>query len=179
MGLLFSWNAWNSTAAWIGSQQKCITLKNMKSFACHGYAAKIWMNEPWCLFSSVPQPCSGNSTRERSAYLLRQHGEKKECPLTKETEPCKLNDNCFHYSYNITGDCMHLSVELAKKTYFEQDSMNLIFTSLIHEATSCFSWWHLSLQIGVPVSSVTEQCAEMASKPVCWTVCAVMVNLSI
>lgn len=50
-----------------------------------------------------PQPCSGNGTRERSAYVLRQPGAGKECPLTKETEACKLNSNCFHYSYNITG----------------------------------------------------------------------------
>uniref|UniRef100_A0A7N5ZTZ2 Thrombospondin type-1 domain-containing protein 7A n=1 Tax=Anabas testudineus TaxID=64144 RepID=A0A7N5ZTZ2_ANATE len=49
-----------------------------------------------------PCPCSGNSTRERNAYLLRQPGEQKECPPTKEIEPCKLNSNCFHYSYNIT-----------------------------------------------------------------------------
>uniref|UniRef100_A0A669DZB4 Thrombospondin type-1 domain-containing protein 7A n=1 Tax=Oreochromis niloticus TaxID=8128 RepID=A0A669DZB4_ORENI len=47
-------------------------------------------------------PCPLNSTRERSAYPLRQPGEKKECPPTKETEPCKLNRNCFHYTYNIT-----------------------------------------------------------------------------
>lgn len=54
-------------------------------------------------FFFFPQPCSGNSTRERSAYVLRQPGAGKECPPTKETEPCKLNSNCFHYSYNITG----------------------------------------------------------------------------
>lgn len=50
------------------------------------------------------QPCSGNSTRERSAYPIRQPGERKECPPTEETEICKLNSNCFHYSYNITGE---------------------------------------------------------------------------
>ncbi|TMS18078.1 Thrombospondin type-1 domain-containing protein 7A [Larimichthys crocea] len=49
-----------------------------------------------------PQPCSGNSTRERTAYPLRQPGDGKVCPPTKETEPCKQNSNCFHYSYNIT-----------------------------------------------------------------------------
>ncbi|XP_042362737.1 thrombospondin type-1 domain-containing protein 7A [Plectropomus leopardus] len=56
----------------------------------------------WGAWSPCPLPCSGNSTRERSAYPLRQPGEEKECPSTKETESCKLNSNCFHYSYNIT-----------------------------------------------------------------------------
>lgn len=56
----------------------------------------------WGAWSPCPLPCSENSTRERSAYPLRQPGEKKECPPTKETEPCKLNRNCFHYTYNIT-----------------------------------------------------------------------------
>ncbi|XP_026204991.1 thrombospondin type-1 domain-containing protein 7A isoform X2 [Anabas testudineus] len=56
----------------------------------------------WGAWSPCALPCSGNSTRERNAYLLRQPGEQKECPPTKEIEPCKLNSNCFHYSYNIT-----------------------------------------------------------------------------
>ncbi|XP_034456122.1 thrombospondin type-1 domain-containing protein 7A [Hippoglossus hippoglossus] len=56
----------------------------------------------WGTWSSCELPCSGNSTRERSAYPLRQPGEEKECPPTTETEACKLNSNCFHYSYNIT-----------------------------------------------------------------------------
>ncbi|XP_039676768.1 thrombospondin type-1 domain-containing protein 7A [Perca fluviatilis] len=56
----------------------------------------------WGAWSPCPLPCSGNSTRERSASPLRQPGEEKECPPTKETELCKLNSNCFHYSYNIT-----------------------------------------------------------------------------
>ncbi|XP_013765928.1 thrombospondin type-1 domain-containing protein 7A-like [Pundamilia nyererei] len=56
----------------------------------------------WGAWSPCPLPCSENSTRERSAYPLRQPGEKKECPPTEETEPCKLNRNCFHYTYNIT-----------------------------------------------------------------------------
>ncbi|XP_031134376.1 thrombospondin type-1 domain-containing protein 7A isoform X3 [Sander lucioperca] len=56
----------------------------------------------WGAWSPCPLPCRGNSTRERSASPLRQPGEEKECPPTKETELCKLNSNCFHYSYNIT-----------------------------------------------------------------------------
>ncbi|XP_067467764.1 thrombospondin type-1 domain-containing protein 7A [Thunnus thynnus] len=56
----------------------------------------------WEAWSPCPLPCSGNSSRERSAYPLRQPGERKECPPTTETEPCRLNSNCFHYSYNIT-----------------------------------------------------------------------------
>uniref|UniRef100_A0A3P8VNT9 Thrombospondin type-1 domain-containing protein 7A n=1 Tax=Cynoglossus semilaevis TaxID=244447 RepID=A0A3P8VNT9_CYNSE len=56
----------------------------------------------WEAWSPCALPCGGNSTRERSAFPLRQPGEGKECPHTKEMEPCKLNSNCFHYSYNIT-----------------------------------------------------------------------------
>uniref|UniRef100_A0A8C2WQS4 Thrombospondin type-1 domain-containing protein 7A n=1 Tax=Cyclopterus lumpus TaxID=8103 RepID=A0A8C2WQS4_CYCLU len=56
----------------------------------------------WGAWIPCPLPCSGNSTRERSAYPLRQPGEEKECPPTQETELCRLNSNCFHYSYNIT-----------------------------------------------------------------------------
>uniref|UniRef100_A0A665WD16 Thrombospondin type-1 domain-containing protein 7A n=1 Tax=Echeneis naucrates TaxID=173247 RepID=A0A665WD16_ECHNA len=49
-----------------------------------------------------PCPCNANNTRERKAYPLRQPGKEKKCPPTKETEPCKLNSNCYHYSFNIT-----------------------------------------------------------------------------
>uniref|UniRef100_H3CL39 Thrombospondin type-1 domain-containing protein 7A n=1 Tax=Tetraodon nigroviridis TaxID=99883 RepID=H3CL39_TETNG len=56
----------------------------------------------WGGWSSCPLPCHVNSTRRRSAYLLRQPGAEKVCPPTEETEPCTLNSNCFHYSYNIT-----------------------------------------------------------------------------
>uniref|UniRef100_A0A8C6SEY4 Thrombospondin type-1 domain-containing protein 7A n=1 Tax=Neogobius melanostomus TaxID=47308 RepID=A0A8C6SEY4_9GOBI len=56
----------------------------------------------WSAWSPCPLPCNSNSTRQRSAYPLRQPGEGKECPPTTETEPCKHNTNCFHYSYNIT-----------------------------------------------------------------------------
>ncbi|XP_069032136.1 thrombospondin type-1 domain-containing protein 7A [Embiotoca jacksoni] len=56
----------------------------------------------WGAWSPCPLPCNENSTRERSAFSLRQPGEEKECPSTKETESCKLNSNCFHYFYNIT-----------------------------------------------------------------------------
>src|SRR4029434_4712586 len=50
------------------------------------------------------QPCSGDTTRERSATPIRQPGEDKQCPSTTEKEPCALNGNCFTYSYNITGN---------------------------------------------------------------------------
>ncbi|XP_077362253.1 thrombospondin type-1 domain-containing protein 7A-like [Festucalex cinctus] len=56
----------------------------------------------WGAWSPCPLPCNGNITRERRAYPIRQPGEDKECPPTTETEPCKLNSNCFHHSYNIT-----------------------------------------------------------------------------
>uniref|UniRef100_A0A3Q2QQS7 Thrombospondin type-1 domain-containing protein 7A n=1 Tax=Fundulus heteroclitus TaxID=8078 RepID=A0A3Q2QQS7_FUNHE len=56
----------------------------------------------WGSWSACPLPCSENSTRARVAFPLRKPGKEKKCPPTKETEPCKINSNCFHYSYNIT-----------------------------------------------------------------------------
>ncbi|XP_066531411.1 thrombospondin type-1 domain-containing protein 7A [Hoplias malabaricus] len=56
----------------------------------------------WSSWSRCPLPCSVNSTRERTARPIRQPGESKQCPPTTEREPCTLNTNCFHYSYNIT-----------------------------------------------------------------------------
>uniref|UniRef100_A0A665WC55 Thrombospondin type-1 domain-containing protein 7A n=1 Tax=Echeneis naucrates TaxID=173247 RepID=A0A665WC55_ECHNA len=56
----------------------------------------------WEAWSPCALPCNANNTRERKAYPLRQPGKEKKCPPTKETEPCKLNSNCYHYSFNIT-----------------------------------------------------------------------------
>ncbi|XP_043995053.1 thrombospondin type-1 domain-containing protein 7A isoform X3 [Gambusia affinis] len=56
----------------------------------------------WGAWSACPLPCSENSTRVRTAFPLRKPGKEKKCPPTKEAEPCKINSNCFHYSYNIT-----------------------------------------------------------------------------
>ncbi|XP_068603077.1 thrombospondin type-1 domain-containing protein 7A [Brachionichthys hirsutus] len=56
----------------------------------------------WGAWSPCPLPCNGNHSRGRTARTLRQPGQDKSCPPNKETEPCKHNSNCFHYSYNIT-----------------------------------------------------------------------------
>ncbi|XP_031644645.1 thrombospondin type-1 domain-containing protein 7A [Oncorhynchus kisutch] len=56
----------------------------------------------WGAWSSCSLPCNKISTRDRTAYPVRQPGEGKLCPNTTETEPCSLNSNCYHYSYNIT-----------------------------------------------------------------------------
>uniref|UniRef100_A0A8C6PXE4 Thrombospondin type-1 domain-containing protein 7A n=1 Tax=Nothobranchius furzeri TaxID=105023 RepID=A0A8C6PXE4_NOTFU len=56
----------------------------------------------WGAWSPCPLPCTQNQTRERVAYPIRKPGKDKTCPPTTETESCKLNSNCFHYSYNIT-----------------------------------------------------------------------------
>lgn len=51
------------------------------------------------------KPCNVNSTRRRTASPLRQPGDDgKQCPSTTERETCILNTNCYHYSYNITGN---------------------------------------------------------------------------
>uniref|UniRef100_A0A8C7YN61 Thrombospondin, type I, domain containing 7Aa n=1 Tax=Oryzias sinensis TaxID=183150 RepID=A0A8C7YN61_9TELE len=62
----------------------------------------------WGSWSPCPLPCSENRTRERTAFPLRQPGNNKTCPPTTATEPCKMNSNCFHYSYNITGEYLFL-----------------------------------------------------------------------
>uniref|UniRef100_A0A8B9KDM6 Thrombospondin type-1 domain-containing protein 7A n=1 Tax=Astyanax mexicanus TaxID=7994 RepID=A0A8B9KDM6_ASTMX len=56
----------------------------------------------WSPWSRCPLPCNANNTREKKASPIRQPGESKQCPPTTEKEPCTLNTNCFHYSYNIT-----------------------------------------------------------------------------
>ncbi|KAM6958811.1 LOW QUALITY PROTEIN: thrombospondin type-1 domain-containing protein 7A [Aplochiton taeniatus] len=56
----------------------------------------------WSSWTQCPLPCNADSSRERSAHPIRQPGQGKQCPPTTETETCKLNSNCFHYSYNIT-----------------------------------------------------------------------------
>ena len=118
------------------------------------------------MISSASQPCSGNSTRERSAYPLRQPGEEKECPPTTETEPCKLNSNCFHYSYNITGETP-TERQTTCRNVASEFSGNIDLLLMKPPPP---------LQIGVPVSWATVQCVETASKPACWTVCVATVN---
>ncbi|XP_032901589.1 thrombospondin type-1 domain-containing protein 7A isoform X1 [Amblyraja radiata] len=56
----------------------------------------------WTTWSKCPLPCNSSATRERSALPLRQPGEGKPCPAETKTEPCHLNKNCFHYTYNVT-----------------------------------------------------------------------------
>ncbi|XP_035284003.1 thrombospondin type-1 domain-containing protein 7A-like isoform X2 [Anguilla anguilla] len=56
----------------------------------------------WGSWSPCTPPCSENGTRVRTATPIRLPAEGKLCPPSTETEPCKLNTNCYHYSYNIT-----------------------------------------------------------------------------
>ncbi|XP_039592490.1 thrombospondin type-1 domain-containing protein 7A [Polypterus senegalus] len=56
----------------------------------------------WGPWNRCPLPCNGNRTHERSAYSIREPGEGRACPSSTETEPCILNKNCYHYTYNVT-----------------------------------------------------------------------------
>ncbi|KAJ8267352.1 hypothetical protein COCON_G00125240, partial [Conger conger] len=56
----------------------------------------------WGSWSRCAPPCNGNGTRERTASPIRPPGEGKACPPSTQSEPCRLNTNCYHYSYNIT-----------------------------------------------------------------------------
>uniref|UniRef100_A0A671R8R0 Thrombospondin type-1 domain-containing protein 7A n=1 Tax=Sinocyclocheilus anshuiensis TaxID=1608454 RepID=A0A671R8R0_9TELE len=56
----------------------------------------------WICFIGLLKPCSGRGDRERTAFALRLPKEGEDCPVSMQTEPCLLNRNCFHYSYNIT-----------------------------------------------------------------------------
>lgn len=151
-------------------------LVELRGFCAHTVILWLSRDPP-----SVPQPCSGNSSRERSAFPLRQSGEGKECPSTQETQVCKLNSNCFHYSYNITGEyhIMQLSStwELTTSSHTQAGLHCNACNAGGAFVSEFFCWWKLSVQIGVPVSSARERCAEMASKPACWTVCGATANL--
>ncbi|KTG31262.1 hypothetical protein cypCar_00027781 [Cyprinus carpio] len=57
----------------------------------------------WSPWTPCDLPCSGRGDRERTAFALRLPKEGEDCPVSMQTEPCFLNRNCFHYSYNITG----------------------------------------------------------------------------
>ncbi|XP_056331057.1 thrombospondin type-1 domain-containing protein 7A [Danio aesculapii] len=56
----------------------------------------------WSRWTSCDLPCTGRGDRERTAFALRLPKEGEDCPVSMQTEPCLLNRNCFHYSYNIT-----------------------------------------------------------------------------
>uniref|UniRef100_A0A8C9T5G6 Thrombospondin type-1 domain-containing protein 7A n=1 Tax=Scleropages formosus TaxID=113540 RepID=A0A8C9T5G6_SCLFO len=56
----------------------------------------------WGPWTRCNLPCDGRGTRERTAHPIRMPGEEKQCPPTTQAEPCTLNQNCYHYSYNIT-----------------------------------------------------------------------------
>uniref|UniRef100_A0A673GSV5 Thrombospondin type-1 domain-containing protein 7A-like n=1 Tax=Sinocyclocheilus rhinocerous TaxID=307959 RepID=A0A673GSV5_9TELE len=56
----------------------------------------------WSPWTPCDLPCSGRGDRERTAFALRLPKEGEDCPVSMQTEPCLLNRNCFHYSYNIT-----------------------------------------------------------------------------
>uniref|UniRef100_A0A8C9SY47 Thrombospondin type-1 domain-containing protein 7A n=1 Tax=Scleropages formosus TaxID=113540 RepID=A0A8C9SY47_SCLFO len=54
---------------------------------------------PWSLCNL---PCNGFNRRERMAYPVRLPGMGKQCLVSKQSEACMLNKNCYHYTYNIT-----------------------------------------------------------------------------
>ncbi|TRY56858.1 hypothetical protein DNTS_013949 [Danionella cerebrum] len=56
----------------------------------------------WSPWTPCDLPCSGRGDRERTAFALRLPKEGEDCPASMQSEPCLLNRNCFHYSYNIT-----------------------------------------------------------------------------
>ncbi|XP_030638046.1 thrombospondin, type I, domain containing 7Ab [Chanos chanos] len=56
----------------------------------------------WSPWTPCTLPCTGRGDRERTAYAIRLPAGGKDCPNSMQTEPCLLNRNCFHYSYNIT-----------------------------------------------------------------------------
>lgn len=68
-----------------------------------------------------------------------------------------MNSNCFHYSYNITGE--------------------YLFCPTAGWRVHVLLLTGVSQQTGAPASSVKKPCVDTASRPACWTVCAVMGNL--
>ncbi|KAJ7407423.1 thrombospondin type-1 domain-containing protein 7B-like protein [Willisornis vidua] len=47
--------------------------------------------------------CDPNVVQTRTRQVLRSPGSSKPCPEDSQMKPCVLNQNCFHYQYNLTG----------------------------------------------------------------------------
>ncbi|XP_069081179.1 thrombospondin type-1 domain-containing protein 7B [Pleurodeles waltl] len=56
----------------------------------------------WGQWSACPVICDSNSTRARTRFPVRAPSHGKLCPEDTQIEACVLNENCFHYQYNIT-----------------------------------------------------------------------------
>nr|XP_033800454.1 thrombospondin type-1 domain-containing protein 7B isoform X3 [Geotrypetes seraphini] len=56
----------------------------------------------WGQWSKFPQMCDSNGMRTRNRFPLRSPVNSKTCHEDSQTEPCILNQNCFHYRYNLT-----------------------------------------------------------------------------
>lgn len=100
--VLSDWGVWSPCALVRRASASSLCCCKNAYFFCFRVILKCILDFLTSLFPS--QPCNVTSTRRRSAYPLRQPGPEKVCPPTEETEPCTLNSNCFHYSYNITGN---------------------------------------------------------------------------
>ncbi|MGH0183025.1 UNVERIFIED_CONTAM: hypothetical protein FKN15_010865 [Acipenser sinensis] len=92
---LSEWSNWSRCSKSCGSGVK-VRSKWLREKPYNG-------GRPCPKLDHVNQPCSGTSTRARSAYPIRHPGEGRDCPSFTETEACSLNKNCYHYTYNVTG----------------------------------------------------------------------------
>ncbi|XP_078454669.1 thrombospondin type-1 domain-containing protein 7A-like [Lampetra planeri] len=56
----------------------------------------------WGPWTKCPQPCDVETVRIRSRFIQRMPADGETCPEDTESEHCVLNQNCFHYRYNLT-----------------------------------------------------------------------------
>ncbi|XP_048340453.1 thrombospondin type-1 domain-containing protein 7B [Sphaerodactylus townsendi] len=69
---------------------------------CTLYCPSECVVSEWGRWTQCPQPCDSNIMQTRTRRLLRSPVHPKTCPEDSQMWPCVLNQNCFHYYYNVT-----------------------------------------------------------------------------
>uniref|UniRef100_A0A8C4VDA8 Thrombospondin type-1 domain-containing protein 7A n=1 Tax=Falco tinnunculus TaxID=100819 RepID=A0A8C4VDA8_FALTI len=70
---------------------------------CSLYCPSECAVSDWGQWSECPQVCDPNVMQTRTRQVLRSSVNAKPCPEDSQVKPCILNQNCFHYQYNLTG----------------------------------------------------------------------------
>ncbi|NXK87861.1 THS7B protein, partial [Formicarius rufipectus] len=70
---------------------------------CSLYCPSECAVSDWGQWSRCPQVCDPNVMQTRTRRVLRSPVSSKPCPEDSQMKPCVLNQNCFHYQYNLTG----------------------------------------------------------------------------